>query len=139
LAEVRAVEQLLEADDPGALRGGLARVLLVRLDHRLLVARPRRLHECCSNGGHWATITVLRTDAYGNAVELTRAPRAARLQSARARTARVSAVPARARARARARRRSTSAPRCRTRCRTGRCSRPPASLRRARTARSPGR
>ena len=45
LAEVRAVEQLLEADHLRALRGGLARVLLVGLDHRLLVAGPARLDQ----------------------------------------------------------------------------------------------
>jgi hypothetical protein len=52
LAEVRAVEELLEADHLRALGGGLAGVLLVSLDHRFLVAGPggldeRRADEAC--------------------------------------------------------------------------------------------
>ena len=42
-AEVGAVEQLLEADDLRALGGGIPRELLVLVEHRLLVARPRGL------------------------------------------------------------------------------------------------
>src|SRR5918992_3641556 len=45
LAEVGAVEELLEADDLGALRSGLAGELLVLGDHRFLVARPLRLDQ----------------------------------------------------------------------------------------------
>src|SRR5215217_9021382 len=49
LAEVRPVEQLLEADDLGALRGGFPRVLLVRLGHALLVTGPGGLNERCAH------------------------------------------------------------------------------------------
>jgi hypothetical protein len=45
LAEVRGVEDLLEADDAGALPGRLACVLHMLLDHRVGVACPGRLHE----------------------------------------------------------------------------------------------
>ncbi len=45
LAEVGAVEQLLEAEDLGALRGGVAGRLLVHLDHGFLVAGPGGLEE----------------------------------------------------------------------------------------------
>ena len=45
LAEVRPVEQLLEAQDLSTLRGRVPGRLLVYLDHRLLVARPRGLEE----------------------------------------------------------------------------------------------
>src|SRR6266545_371477 len=59
LAEVRAIEQLLEADDLGALSRRLAGVLLVGLDHRLLVTRPRRLDERRTHGaGHVATSSI---------------------------------------------------------------------------------
>ncbi len=52
LAEVRSVEQLLEAQDLSALGGRVADRLLVDLDHRFLVAGPGRLED----GGtdHWA-------------------------------------------------------------------------------------
>ena len=46
LAEVGGVEDLLEADDLGALAGRLAGVLLMLGDHRLGVAGPGRLDEC---------------------------------------------------------------------------------------------
>ena len=45
LAEVRAVEQLLEAHHLRAIGRGLARVVHVLLDHRLLVAGPLRLEQ----------------------------------------------------------------------------------------------
>ena len=51
-AEVGAVEQLLEADDLGALRLGVAGELLVLVEHRLLVAGPRGLGDRCLHGGH---------------------------------------------------------------------------------------
>ena len=56
LAEVGAVEHLLEAHDLGALGGGVAGVLLVGVDHRLLVAGPLRLeqrgpHDVCHRTG----------------------------------------------------------------------------------------
>src|SRR5487761_8452 len=40
LAEVRSVEELLEADHPGAIGGGQPGLLLVVSDHAFLVARP---------------------------------------------------------------------------------------------------
>src|SRR3954470_10689007 len=49
LAEVRPVEQLLEAQDLSTLRGRVPGRLLVYLDHRLLVARPRGLEEGGTN------------------------------------------------------------------------------------------
>ena len=53
LAEVRAVEQLLEAHDLGAVGGGLAGRLLVLVDHRVLGPGPVGLQECGSDGsGH---------------------------------------------------------------------------------------
>ena len=45
LAEVGAVEELLEAHDPGSGCGSCGKVLLVELDHRLLVARPPGLEH----------------------------------------------------------------------------------------------
>jgi len=51
-AEVGTVEELLEADDLRALSRRVARELLVFGEHGLLVARPRRLGECCANHGH---------------------------------------------------------------------------------------
>ncbi len=45
LAEVRGVEDLLEAEDLRALRGRLAGVALVEGDHALLVAGPAGLDE----------------------------------------------------------------------------------------------
>ena len=44
-AEVRAVEQLLEADDLRAVGGGVAGELLVLVEHRLLVAGPGGLGD----------------------------------------------------------------------------------------------
>src|SRR6202035_535892 len=52
LAEVRSVEELLEADHPGALRGGQPGLLLVVSDHAFLVARPDGLHEGRSHDRH---------------------------------------------------------------------------------------
>ena len=46
LAEVGGVEDLLEADDLGALAGRLAGVLLMFGDHGFGVAGPGRLDEC---------------------------------------------------------------------------------------------
>ena len=61
LAEVRAVEQLLEAHHLGAVGGGLAGGLLVLVDHRLLGAGPVGLQECGSDGvGHWSPNEVVR-------------------------------------------------------------------------------
>jgi hypothetical protein len=45
LAEVRAVEQFLEADDLGTLGGGIAGGRLVLVDHRLLVPGPIGLQQ----------------------------------------------------------------------------------------------
>jgi hypothetical protein len=45
LAEVGPVEELLETDHLRTLGGRVACVVLMRLDHRFLVARPRRLDE----------------------------------------------------------------------------------------------
>ena len=55
-AEVGPVEQLLEADDLRALGGGVARELLVLVEHRLLVAGPGRL----ADGGlaRWSTFAL---------------------------------------------------------------------------------
>ena len=50
LAEVGAVEELLEAHHLGALLGRLARVLLVLVDHRLLVAGPIGLQQGRADG-----------------------------------------------------------------------------------------
>src|SRR5450432_295368 len=52
LAEVGAVEEFLEADGLRALGGGLAGVVLVGQDHRLLVARPGGLHQRRANRRH---------------------------------------------------------------------------------------
>ena len=49
LAEVGAVEQLLEQHHLGALLGRLVREALVLLDHRLLVAGPARLQQRASD------------------------------------------------------------------------------------------
>src|SRR5699024_5002916 len=50
-AEVRAVEELLEADRLGALRCGVVHELLVLVEHRLLVAGPGGLSDCDANHG----------------------------------------------------------------------------------------
>ncbi|GGP38222.1 hypothetical protein GCM10010214_09280 [Streptomyces abikoensis] len=53
LAEVGGVEDFLETDHLGALRGGGAGVLLVLGDHRLGIAGPGRLDQCrTDNVGH---------------------------------------------------------------------------------------
>ena len=54
-AEVRTVEQLLEADHLRALLLGLSGELLVLVEHRLLVARPGRLGDGRSNDRHGAS------------------------------------------------------------------------------------
>src|SRR5688572_7668841 len=50
LAEARPVEELLEADHLRSLGARLAGRLLVFVDHRLLVAGPVGLQECCPHG-----------------------------------------------------------------------------------------
>ena len=49
-AEVGTVEELLEADHLRSLGARLAGGLLVFVDHRLLVAGPVGLQECCPHG-----------------------------------------------------------------------------------------
>ena len=57
LAEVGAVEQLLEAQHLGPVLGGLAGQLDRLGDHRLLVAGPRGLDESRSyDVGHWGDL-----------------------------------------------------------------------------------
>ncbi len=51
-AEVRTVEQLLEADDLRTLSGRIARELLVLGDHGFLVAGPCRLGDRCAYDSH---------------------------------------------------------------------------------------
>jgi hypothetical protein len=51
LAEVRAVEELLEADDLGSGVGGLAGGFLVLVDHGVLGAGPIGLQQGGANGG----------------------------------------------------------------------------------------
>ena len=60
LAEVGAVEELLEEHHLGALLRRLVGVALVLLDHRLLVAGPARLQERTSDvTGHGSSFLVL--------------------------------------------------------------------------------
>ena len=49
LAEVRPVEQLLEADHLGALGLGVVGGLLVLVEHRLLRSGPVGLQQCCAD------------------------------------------------------------------------------------------
>ena len=59
-AEVRAVEQLLEADDLRAVLGRIPRELLVLVEHRLLVTRPGGLGDGCADDGHgFSSFTAL--------------------------------------------------------------------------------
>src|SRR5918993_1703358 len=60
LAEVRPVEELLEADDLRSLGARLAGGLLVLVDHRLLVTGPVGLQERCSHGVRHRTPMVVR-------------------------------------------------------------------------------
>src|ERR1700761_4355117 len=56
LAEVRAVEQLLQAGDLGPLAGRLAQRVDGVLDHGLLVAGPLLLDQCGANGRHGSSL-----------------------------------------------------------------------------------
>ena len=61
LAEVRTVEQLLEAHHLGAVGGGLTGGLLVLVDHRLLGAGPVGLQERSAHGvAHTPDRTLVR-------------------------------------------------------------------------------
>ena len=49
LTEIWSVEQLLEADDLGAVSCGLSSIFLMQLDHGLLVTGPLCLENCCAH------------------------------------------------------------------------------------------
>ena len=66
LAEVRAVEQLLEAHHLSAVGGRLAGGLLVLVDHRLLGPGPVGLQQRCADGVHHpADRTLVRLSVFG--------------------------------------------------------------------------
>ena len=67
-AEVRPVEELLEADHLRALGGGIPRELLVLVEHRVLVACPGGLGDCRAYRRH-AGLRPSSTDPLGAAFD----------------------------------------------------------------------
>src|SRR5690606_15705636 len=60
-AEVRPIEELLEADDLRAVSGGVPGELLMLVEHGLFVAGPSGLSDCRANNiGHRGFSTLLR-------------------------------------------------------------------------------
>src|SRR5207248_10988353 len=58
LAEVRTVEELLQADDLRALLRGVVDVLQMPLDHRVLAAGPAGLDERGLHFRHWCIPSI---------------------------------------------------------------------------------